>query len=78
MYVVEDQGFLVGRSQRVGVDGIYSDSGECPRTIIFVIFINENFIDIVNSLCHIYANDTNVFGKVERKSVAKLQQDLTV
>ena len=32
----------------------------------------------MNSLCHMNADDTNIFGKVERKSVAKLQQDLTV
>ena len=86
MYVGEDQEFLVGRSQRVGVDGTYSDwspvssgapQGSALEPVLSVIFIKD-LPDIVNSLCHMYADDTNVFGKVDKKSAAKLQKDLTV
>ena len=75
---------LLGRRQRVGVNGTYSGwppvtsgvpQGSVLGPVLFVIFIND-LPNIVNSLCQMYADDTKVFVKVEKESIAKLQQDL--
>ena len=42
--------------------------------VLFVIFIND-LPNIVKSLWQMYADDTKVFVKVEKGSIAKLQQD---
>ena len=75
---------LLGRRQRVGVNGTYSDwvpvtsgvpQGSVLGPVLFVVSIND-LPDIVNSLCQMYADDVKVVAEVEKESVAKLQQDL--
>ena len=75
--------FLVGRRQRVRVNGTYSDlsavtsgvpQGSVLGPVPFIVFIND-LPDLVNSVCQKYADDTRVFADAEKESVAKLQQD---
>jgi hypothetical protein len=74
--------FLVGRRQRVSVNGTVSDwaavrsgvpQGSVLGPVLFVAFIND-LPDVVSSLCSMYADDTKVYGAAE--NVSKLQDDL--
>ena len=67
--------FLVGRCQRLCVNGTYLDwsvvtssvpQGSVLGPVLFVIFI-DNLPNIVHSLCQMYADDTKVFAKVKRE-----------
>ena len=64
--------FLLGRRQRVGINGTYSGWAPVTSGVPFI----HDLPDIVNSLCQMYADDTKVFAEVEKESEVKLQQDL--
>ena len=77
--------FLIGRTQRVGVNGCFSEwskvisgvpQGSCLGPILFIIYIND-LPEIVESLCQMYADDTKIFsnsGSPELRN--KIQSDL--
>ena len=77
--------FLIGRTQRVKVNGSYSTwaevtsgvpQGSCLGPILFVIFIND-LPEVIESMCQMYADDTKVFsnaGSSEQR--AQLQTDI--
>ena len=77
--------FLVGRTQRVGVNGHFSNwsdvtsgvpQGSCLGPILFVIFIND-LPDVVESLCQMYADDTKVFSNAGNQQLRdQIQKDL--
>jgi hypothetical protein len=77
--------FLVGRRQRVHVNGSFSDwsevtsgvpQGSVLGPVLFVIFIND-LPDVVDSLCEMYADDTKLFDRVDSlEGVKKIQKDL--
>ena len=77
--------FLVGRTQRVGVNGCFSNwsevtsgvpQGSCLGPILFVIFIND-LPNVVDSLCQMYADDTKVFSDASSQQLRdQLQTDL--
>jgi hypothetical protein len=74
--------FLVGRCQRVSVNGAVSDwaavrsgvpQGSVLGPVLFVAFIND-LPGVVSSLCSMYADDTKVYGAA--KNASELQVDL--
>ena len=77
--------FLVGRKQRVGLNGSFSSwasvssgvpQGSVLGPVLFVIFIND-MPEVVDSICQMYADDTKIFYPVDSKqSGEQLQQDL--
>ena len=77
--------FLVGRTQRVGVNGCYSNwadvtsgvpQGSCLGPILFVLFIND-LPDVVDSLCQMYADDTKLFANASNQQLREqIQKDL--
>ena len=77
--------FLVGRRQRVGVNGSFSSwsdvtsgvpQGSCLGPVLFVVFIND-LPEVVASLCQMYADDTKIFSKVENQIMQQqIQKDL--
>ena len=77
--------FLEGRTQRVGVDGCFSNwsdvtsgvpQGSCLGPVLFVIFIND-LPDVVESLCQMYADDTKVFSNAGNQQLRdQIQKDL--
>lgn len=79
------QDFLVGRRQRVRINGNYSDwapvasgvpQGSVLGPVLFVLYIND-LPDAVHSLCEMYADDTKMFSSVETEELrVKLQSDL--
>ena len=81
------KGFLSNRSQRVRIDGEYSDwkevtsgipQGSVLGPILFVIFIND-MPDMVKSMCQLFADDAKLFRKVNLRDDYKnalLQNDI--
>ena len=77
--------FLVGRKQRVKVNGILSawaavisgiPQGSVLGPILFVLFIHD-LPDMINSTVHIFADDTKVYRRVASDDDrAKLQEDI--
>ena len=77
------QHFLMGRKQRVSVNGILSDwvivlsgipQGSVLGPILFVIFIND-LPDMVKSTAKIFADDTKIFNRIlNRHDHQQLQQ----
>ena len=77
--------FLEGRTQRVGVNGCFSNwsdvtsgvpQGSCLGPVLFVIFIND-LPDVVESLCQMYADDTKVFSNAGNQQLRdQIQKDL--
>ena len=77
--------FLVGRRQRVSVNGSVSDwaavksgvpQGSVLGPVLFVAFIND-LPGAVSSMCAMYADDTKVHGPVNNSEDGdKLQKDL--
>ena len=77
--------FLIGRRQRVNVNGCYSDwspvtsgvpQGSCLGPVLFVVFIND-LPEVVKSLVQMYADDTKLFSEVENiEQKLILQRDL--
>ena len=74
--------FLTGRTQRVRVDNEFSNSahvlsgipqGSILGPILFTVFIND-ISDNIQSLCHIFADDTKIFNTVNNQNV--LQADI--
>ena len=76
---------LVGRKQRVKVNGILSawvavisgiPQGSVLGPILFVLFIND-LPDMINSTVHIFSDDTKVYRRVASDDDwAKLQEDI--
>ena len=79
------QHFLMGRKQRVSVNGILSDwvivlsgipQGSVLGPILFVIFIND-LPDMVKSTAKIFADDTKIFNRIlNRDDHQQLQANL--
>ena len=79
------QHFLMGRKQRVSVNGILSDwvivlsgipQGSVLGPILFVIFIND-LPDMVKSTAKIFADDTKIFNRIlNRDDHQQMQADL--
>ena len=77
--------FLIGRRQRVNVNGKFSDwsevtsgvpQGSCLGPLLFVIYIND-LPNMVESICQLYADDTKLFSKIDSPDKhSRLQQDL--
>ena len=77
--------FLIGRRQRVHINGEYSEwadvtsgvpQGSVLGPVLFVVYIND-LPDVVESLSQLYADDTKVFSKVDSIERQKqIQQDL--
>ena len=80
-----DQGFWVGRRERVCVLGSYSywaavtigvPHGSVLGPLLFVVFIID-LPDVVSSLCQLYADDAKVFfSEAKEEYVDTLQEDL--
>ena len=77
--------FLIGRRQRVNVNGSYSEwspvtsgvpQGSVLGPVLFVAFIND-LPDVVESLCKLYADDTKLYSNVENIELREqIQKDL--
>ena len=77
--------FLIGRRQRVNVNGEFSGwsdvtsgvpQGSVLGPVLFVIYIND-LPDIVESLCQLYADDTKMFSQVDTiERYKQIQSDL--
>ena len=77
--------FLIGRRQRVSVNGEFSEwsnvtsgvpQGSVLGPVLFVIYIND-LPDIVESLCQLYADDTKMFSQVDTiERYKQIQSDL--
>jgi hypothetical protein len=77
--------FLVGRRQRVKVNGSFSGwadvssgvpQGSVLGPVLFVLFIND-LPDLVRNLCSMYADDTKVYGPAASpEHCESLQRDL--
>ena len=77
--------FLIGRKQRVCVNGCFSEwipvtsgvpQGSCLGPILFVLFIND-MPEVIQSICQMYADDSKLFSEVDDEtSKRKLQDDL--
>ena len=77
--------FLVGRKQRVNIQGSVSEwaqvksgvpQGSVLGPVLFVSFIND-LPDAVNSLCSMYADDTKVYRKINNlQDRNMLQEDI--
>ena len=77
--------FLIGRRQRVHVNGSFSEwsyvvsgvpQGSCLGPVLFVIYIND-LPDVVESLTQMYADDTKMFSDSDNLELRqRLQNDL--
>ena len=77
--------FLTGRSQRVRVDGVYSDpvpltsgvpQGTVTSPLLFLVFVNDA-PDLIESLVKISVDDTKLLRKIsDENDEATLQLDL--
>ena len=77
--------FLIGRRQRVCVNGSHSDwsqvvsgvpQGSCLGPVLFIIYIND-LPDVVKSLTQMYADDTKVYSESNNVELQEqLQNDI--
>ena len=81
------ENWLVGRTQRVGINGVYSEwaevtsgvpQGSILGPLLFTIYINDLETNVINNLLK-FADDTKLWGRAETmQERISLQKDLDV